>query len=251
MAYGMEDGETRDIMTYPDEGVRAVDVPLSKIEVLGNSGALQAKDEDVEYFKDLGDGSGTGKSFDQIRSIVIFSTVDIEIQDLYGEPVGFQAGWTLLQGVPESESFTIDYGADKQDLVPEEAQTKIMLFNTPELPAVVNEKAVRMALDNVKTVNSTEWQTVMLQPAFPFDDKAFRFENTGDNTLEYRIVAHNAGKAQPEPLDNAGSRVKELGAGDLETYYNNTATDFLELQAREKSSENPSDIEATYSGAGY
>lgn len=193
MTYGMTDGEQRGSMTYPNNGNRAVDVPLDRIQVRAGDGIVTAEDPDIDYTHQLGDGSGTGASFENIRSIVIYSNVDIVVEDLYGEPQPYQAGWTLLQGVPESDQFTINFGGN-QNLVPEEAETKIMVFNTPELPLIPNTKAVRMAKDNEITVDSDSWTTLFIQPSFPFDREQIAVGNTGSNPLDVKYSQINSGK---------------------------------------------------------
>lgn len=251
MTYGMDTEESRGVIQFPRDGFKAVDVPLEKMVFSAGDGLLTAKAEGTDYNAKL--SKDLDRSFQKIRSMVIYSHVPIRISGLYEDPVYLGAGRNVLQELPETEEFEIHYGFryDSTDLEPGKAQTYIKAFNTARLPDIKNDEKEPASMSKEKTVDSTDWTSVISQPASPYDDKALRFENTGDNTLEYRIISHNAGKAQPEPLDNAGSRKKEIGSGDLKAFYMNNVSDYVELQAREKSSGNSSNIEATYSGAGY
>lgn len=240
----MNDGERRSKIEFPAQGMRAVSVPTESLEVRLGDGIIRSKDGNwsAELSAEL------DSKFEKARSMFIYTNVDAVLEDIWDEERAVQAGWIPLQGIPEVEQFTIDLDRLNKDLEPDEAQLEIVCFNTSSLQEIPNEKAVRMAKDNEVTVDSTSWQTVFLQPGFPFEREAIRFKNTGDNELEYRVVSHNAGIESPEPLDNSGNRVKALGAGNRTEFYISSVSDYVELQARESTSGNSSTVKGSFAG---
>lgn len=249
MSYGMEDTERRGSMTFPNEGNRAVDVPLDTIQVRVGDGIVTAEDPDIDYTYDLGDGDGLSDSFEKVRSMVLIHDVDIEVTGLFDEPQTYQAGITCLQNLPETEQFKIDYGADQDNLVPAEAQTRIMVFNSPTLPLIPNEKAVRGTKDNSVDAETGKWKPVMLQPGFPYSQESIVLENKGSDPVNVRFSVINAGKKRTVD-EFLASNNEALKPSDTPLFLDNSrpaATVVAEVKAE---SGTPT-VEAEYTGEAH
>lgn len=227
MAYGLQSEELRGAMSFPNTGLRAVDVPLDVVEYRVKDGIVT---DSNGYTKDLGDGKGANvRAFQAVRSMVIFSDVDAQLVDVYQEPVPIQAGWNRFQGLPEiSDAFKIDYGADRTDLEPAEAQTTVYLFNTPEIPLVADDLQTRATKDiKGETVDYSTYQRVFLQPVFPYDESTVYIKNTGANDVDLQINALNSGETFTE-TDN-----KTVSPGIPLKLTFNSPSELLEIKAKE------------------
>jgi len=200
---------TNSARTFPNEGLRAVNVPLETIEVRADSGLVRSKDSNYN-----GEITELDGDFEKIRSMLIFVDVDCKLEGVYDEPIPLQAGWNPIQNMRPQEQFQLDLGALTKNLEPSEAQVQLYLFNTEILPIPVDSKKVRAVKDVASfDVNEDTWQTVLLQPTFPYDKETITFSNEGSNDLEYRILTHHAGNTREVELDSSGSTVKTLTSG--------------------------------------
>lgn len=245
----MNQGEQPGVLHFPDNGLRATNVPMETLEVQGKSGLL-VPDQNDPF--DLA-GEINNRSFQKIRSAVIFSDVDLQLKGWTDQPFSLQAGFNPLQQMPATESFKLDLDLDLQaagtEVEPAEASLQLMLFNTREPLLVPSDLSVRSSrsVEGVD-VDATSWQTAMLVPGAPYRQQTFYFQNTGSNELEYRVNAITAGTRTPQELNNAGNTVLSVASGDPETVNVSLAAPFLELQVRESTGGNSTTIDGQYSG---
>lgn len=237
--------EQKSAITFPQEGVRAVNVPLESIEFRPDSGVVRSLDSNYN-----GEITELDGGFQKIRSMLIFSSVDCRLEGVYDEPLPLQAGWNPIQNMPAQEQFKLDMGALAGNLDPAEAQLQVYLFNTSTLPVPVDSKKVR-ATNSVSgiTIDSTSWTTVLKQPSFPFDNETLSFSNDGSNDLEFRVLTYHGGKTRQAPVTASGSRTATLAGNDPDEYFNNSVpAEMIELQARIATSGNSTKISAEFTG---
>jgi len=243
---------TNSIRTFPIEGVRAVNAPLTKIEFRPDSGLVFSKDENDDFNGDIRELSG---DFDQIRSMLIFVDVDCKLEGIYEEAVPLQAGWNPLQNLPEQTQFQLDLGSLTKNLQPSNAQVQVYMFDTETLPIPTDSKKVRSVKEadddgdgDGVSIDSTDWKTIILQPSFPYDSETITFSNEGSNDLEYRILLHQGGSKRAIP-NASGDTVRTWTPTDGDKIFTNQhSSEFIELQARQATTGNPTTITAEYTG---
>jgi len=237
---------------FPEDGVRATDIPPTQITVDAFNGLLELGNGDPS--RTLNDSLDNDET---IQSIVIFHEMDIQLKDIYNERVGCQAGWTVLQGLPEIQKFIIDASLDATNangsLTPEEMNIEIYCFTTEyEQLDALNKKIRAVSTQESFSVEKDTWQTILLRPAFPYNSQEITLENTDENSnsndLEYRVLTHHGGKTREVPINTDGTAVKTLNPNEEARVNNNAPAEFIELQVKESSSGNSTTADAEFTG---
>lgn len=183
---------------FPEDGVRAVDIPVTQINVDARNQLVEFDNGDAS--RRLSDKLETDES---IRSIVMYTDVDLLLKDVYDENVGIQAGWTVLQGLPEIEEFRLDLTVDQTPggytLTPEEVPLQMYLFTTDyEQFDPSGKKARTTRANDGFSVDSTSYEPALVVPASPYDESRFKVENIGGADLDARVQTIDGGDALVE-----------------------------------------------------
>lgn len=233
-----DDDEPVAAIQYPDDGLRAVNVPLTELRVLLESGKIRDP-QDPNNFSDALTAARQEADMEAVRSMAIFCDHDIELRGVYSEPVHLQAGWRVLQGIPElSKRFTIDLTdartASGEAAVPEEATLQVYMWNTdyPQSFEHTNKVRAVTATGDI-TVPDGSWATILLRPSLPFNRETYYIENTGTDDFEYRVKHMAAGRERLQELDSSGSTKLTLKSGDTATITTDAATEFVKIEAQE------------------
>jgi hypothetical protein len=242
----MNQGESRSVITFPENGVRAVDVPLKKMEVRLDDGIIDFPNDENEDPIVLEDELDQSMQF--MRSLVMALDVDATLENIYSNDHPVQADAHHFEDLPDKiERFKIDPTLDKEHIYPEKFQLFLGMYNTRNLPALSNLKS-RGSIDHTETIDSTSWTTVISRPGFSFDKEKVVYENTGSNDVIYRIQTIDAGLVNTVELNNAGEKKLTLSSGESDDFYIDTASEFIRLQAKESISGNPSEVTAALTG---
>jgi hypothetical protein len=246
--YGMKQGERPSAIQFPANGAKAVDIPSKLVDVVPRSGRLEPKDGSPrDLTGQLNNGSNR-----QIRSMVIASDLDFKVKGVWENEKYFEAGVRVIEGIPETEEFELDFDigdtANSETIDPDEVHLTIFMFNTEYAQFEPESVPFNVSKDVEESIESTSWQTVILQPSTVFDSENINFQNTGSNDLEYRFLTVNAGEEHQEVLDSSGNTVKTVSSGSNDYIFNKKPSGFVKLQAREKTGGNSSTLKAQFTG---